>query len=198
MFFFSNGMRKELVLNEDEKKVRFKRLIQKRQKSKLSSNEELSELEQICSNYQKSEQTKIQFEKYHYNNSWEHSKVQINHHQNVSLDTEKEDLKSLVNRNLILRLSGLSNLIKEVYYGNVEPLRNILLLHLASGPSVFEDSTRRIQHVETPYLFPEIHELNKHIVAKLYKIQQINLKNGHKVKDFKNREDINLMGRQHK
>ena len=192
-------MRKELVLNEDEKKVRFKRLIQRRQICKLSSNEaqELSELEPICSNYQQSEQTNTQFNEYHNNNPWGDSKVEISH-QNVSLENEKQDLKSLVNENLFLRLSGLSNLIKEVYSGNVEPQRNLLLLHLSSGLSFFEDSTRRVQHVETPYLFPEIHALNKHIVAKLYKIQQINLKNGHKVKDFKNREDINLMGRQHK
>ena len=166
-------MRKDLVLNEDEKKVRFKRLIQRRQDNILSLDE-IPSLEPILPNYQRNVIGSRFSHEEHNENLWKQCKPEKIKNSDLSLEDEKEDLKILVKINLALRLSGLSYLMKEVYSGNFEPLRKIVMpADLNSFPSKQEPDINN----SYPYMFTEIHELNKHIGQKIHNIQNISLAN---------------------
>ena len=88
-------MRKDFVLNDAEKKVRFKRLIQKRQEAQ-EVVQEIPTLEPINFTIAKDQQV----------SSAIHQKV------------KKAELQDLFDENMSLRLSGLRFLINEVSSGN--------------------------------------------------------------------------------
>jgi hypothetical protein len=99
-------MRKDLVLNDAEKKVRFRRWIQKRQEAQEEFFREIPSLEPINPTIAKDQQA----------SSAIHQKV------------KEAELHDLFDENMSLRLSGLGFLINELFSGNVQTLRMKILL----------------------------------------------------------------------
>ena len=95
-------MRRDLVLNDAEKKVRFKRLIQRRQEAE-EDVKEIPALEPI-----------------NLTNAKDHA---------IRLKVKKAEIQDLFEENMSLRLSGLGFLMNEVSAGNFETLRMKLLLN---------------------------------------------------------------------
>ena len=99
-------MRKDLVLNDAEKKVRFKRLIQKQQEAHKVIRE-MPLLEPINLTMDKDQHVASA----------------------IRLKVKKAELQDIFDENMSLRLSGLGFLLNEVSSGNFETLRRKILLN---------------------------------------------------------------------
>ena len=99
-------MRRDLVLNDAEKKVRFKRLIQRRQEAQ-EVVKEIPALEPINLTNAKDQQV----------------------FSAIRLKVKKAEIQDLFDENMFLRLSGLGFVMNEVSKGNFETLRMKLLLN---------------------------------------------------------------------
>ena len=99
-------MRRDLVLNDAEKKVRFKGLIQRRQEAQ-EDVKEIPALEPTNLTIAKDQQV----------------------FSAIRLKVKKAEIQDLFYENMFLRLSGLGFLMNEVSTGNFETLRMKLLLN---------------------------------------------------------------------
>jgi hypothetical protein len=154
-------MRKDLVLNDDEKKVRFKRLLQRRQEGKSYSddiqkmpalepiNKSIAQIPQFYDQYlteptiqpfrNKSPKTESSLYYLNKNVLYDRTEKENKHKQEEQelmsacyLQVQKADLKNLFDENMALRLSGLSFLMNEAYSGNFQTLRSKILLNSES------------------------------------------------------------------
>ena len=123
-------MRKDLVLNADERKIRFKRLIERRQEA--TNTQEMPALEPInlpTPKYQqqdRNEKDVLQNPLYFLE--------QINRIDKgrklssaIRLKVKKAEIQDLFDENMSLRLSGLGFLMNEVSSGNFQTLRMKIL-----------------------------------------------------------------------
>ena len=132
IFMFRIGMRKDLVLNAAERKIRFKRLIQRRQEAR--NDQEMSALEPI----------NLAAAKYNQRDKSEKDVKQnprIFLEQNYRIDRDrklfsairmkvkKAEIQDLFDKNMSLRISGLGFLMNEVSFGNLQTLRMKILLN---------------------------------------------------------------------
>ena len=99
-------MRRDLVLNDAEKKVRFKGLIQRRQEAQ-EDVKEIPALEPINLTIAKDQQV----------------------FSAIRLKVKKAEIQDLFDENMSFRLAGLGFLMNEVSTGNFETLRMKLLLN---------------------------------------------------------------------
>ena len=99
-------MRRDLVLNDAEKKVRFKGLIQRRQEAK-EDVKEIPALEPINLTKAKDQQV----------------------FSAIRLKVKKAEIQDLFDKNMSLRISGLGFLMNEVSSGNFQTLRMKILLN---------------------------------------------------------------------
>ena len=149
-------MRKDFVLNDAEKKVRFKRLIQKRQEAQ-EFVQEIPTLEPINFTIAKDHQV----------SSAIHQKV------------KKAELHDLFDENMSLRLSGLGFLMDEVSSGNFQTLRMKILLNselYMTSISQAAISNYLVSNTLGTLTFingiPEIPDIDKKILDNVLRIQK--------------------------
>ena len=145
-------MRKDLVLNDAEKKVRFKRLIQKRQEAQEVVRK-IPALEPI-------NLTNAKENKFHLLFVWNYK------------------LQDLFDENMSLRLSGLVFLMSEVFSGNFQTLRMKILLNselYLTSISQAAISNYLLSNTLGSLTFingiPEISDIDKKILDNIFRIQ---------------------------
>ena len=149
-------MRKDFVLNDAEKKVRFKRLIKKRQEAQEFLRE-IPSLEPINLTIAKDQ---------HVSSA-------------ISLKVKKAELQDLFDENMSHRLSGLGFLINEVSSGNFQTLRMKILLNselYMTSISQAAISNYLVSNTLGSLTFingiPEIPDIDKKILDNVLRIQK--------------------------
>ena len=118
-------MQKDLVLNAAERKIRFKRLIERRQKA--NNDQEMPELEPInltTPKFQHRDRNPQLFIDPNYRNDRDRKLFSA-----IRLKVKKAEIQDLFDENMSLRLSGLGFLINQVSAGNFQTLRMKILLN---------------------------------------------------------------------
>ena len=148
-------MRRDLVLNDAEKKIKFKRLEKRRQEAKENFQEmpALKPINFSIDNYQ-------------------------GHYSVIPLRVQKAEIQDLFDENMSLRLSGLGFLMNEVFSGRFQTLKNKILLNselfmtsisqAAISKYLVSDTLGSLTFIDG---IPDIPDIDKKILDNIVRIQ---------------------------